>query len=65
MTNQIETLNLLTGAATHVGDFDPAAGVIQGAAPVPEPAPIALAATGAVIILLLKRRRESIPQCRP
>lgn len=60
LTNQIETLNLLTGKATPVGSFDLAAGVIQGAAPTPEPASLMLAAAGAVIILISKRRKLSI-----
>jgi hypothetical protein len=63
LTNQIETLNLLTGAATPVGSFDPAAGVIQGAATTPEPASIALAVSGAIIILIIKRRRQACRLC--
>jgi hypothetical protein len=46
MTSQIETLNLLTGASTPLGHFDPAAGVIQGAAATPEPFSIALVGLG-------------------
>lgn len=56
LTNQAFTLHLASGSATLVGGFDPAAGVIQGAVATPEPAPIALAAIGVLIILLLKSR---------
>ncbi len=63
MTNQIETLNLLTGAATPVGSFDPAAGVIQGAAPTPEPASVALAGLGIATFLVYRRRRRVLQSC--
>lgn len=46
MTGQIESLNLGTGGTSFVSDFDPAAGVIQGAAATPEPASIALVVIG-------------------
>jgi hypothetical protein len=49
LTNQISTIDLSTGNTTFVSNFDPAAGVIQGAAtPVPEPSSLALAAIGLV-----------------
>ena len=57
MTNQIETLNLLTGAATPVGDFDPAAGVIQGASATPEPASIALIGVGIAVLGVANKKR--------
>ncbi len=61
MTNQIDTLNLLTGAATPVGNFDPSAGVIQGASPVvPEPASIALAGIGTAVLAVCRRRRRRV-----
>jgi PEP-CTERM motif-containing protein len=58
MTNQIETLNLLTGAATPVSGFDPAAGVIQGASPTPEPASIALVGAGIAALGVCRQRRR-------
>lgn len=59
LTTQIETIDLLTGAATPVGSFDPAAEVLQGAsAATPEPASIGLAAAGfAAFLLLVSRKR--------
>jgi hypothetical protein len=38
ITNQIERLNLANGSTTFVSNFDPAAGLIQGAAATPEAA---------------------------
>lgn len=60
LTNQIETLDLLTGKGTPVGSFDPAAGVVQGATPVPEPSPIALATTSVVLIVILRRQKNGM-----
>jgi PEP-CTERM motif len=58
LTTQISTMNLLTGGTTGVGYFDPAAEVLQGAAPVvPEPASIGFAALGLVALLFWGRRR--------
>jgi hypothetical protein len=49
LTNQISTVDLSTGNTTFISSFDPAAGVIQGAATLaPEPGSIALAAIGLV-----------------
>lgn len=59
-TAQIETINLLTGTATPIGYFDPAAEVIQGAAPVPEPTPLALAGFGLVMLYVFARRLRSV-----
>lgn len=41
-TTQIVALDLATGSTTVVGNFNPAVGVIGGAAPVPEPGSFAL-----------------------
>ena len=46
MTGQIEGLNLATGSTSFISNFDPAAGVIQGAVPVPTPEPSSLALFG-------------------
>ncbi len=56
MTSQIETLNLLTGASTPLGQFDPSAGVIQGAAPTPEPFSIALVGLGIGMLVMVRMR---------
>jgi hypothetical protein len=67
MTNQISTLNLLNGNTSFVGNFDSAAGVIQGAsAPVPEPASIALTGIGitATATLVWRRQRRLTPRAR-
>ena len=58
LTTQIETIDLLTGAATPIGNFDPAALVMQGASPVtPEPASAGLAGLGCAVLFFLARRR--------
>jgi hypothetical protein len=46
MTGQIEGLNLANGSTNFISNFDPAAGVIQGAVPVPTPEPSSLALFG-------------------
>lgn len=56
ITDQIESLNLANGNTTFVSNFDPAAGVIQGAAPTPEPASMALVGIGLVAIAALRHR---------
>ncbi len=57
LTTQIETIDLLTGGATPIGNFDPAAEVLQGASPVtPEPASVGLAGLGSAALLLFTRR---------
>ncbi len=57
LTTQIDTVDLLTGDATPIGNFDPAAEVLQGAAPIaPEPASLALAGLGFVMLCAFVRR---------
>jgi PEP-CTERM motif len=46
MTGQIEGFNLANGNTNFISNFDPAAGVIQGAVPVPTPEPSSLALFG-------------------
>jgi hypothetical protein len=46
LANQITSLNLANGNTSFVSNFDPAAGVIQGAIPVPTPEPSSLALFG-------------------
>lgn len=61
LTTQIDTIDLLTGAATPIGNFDPAAEVLQGASAVtPEPASVGLAAAGLAAVLLFVRRRRDL-----
>jgi hypothetical protein len=46
LTGQIGSLNLTNGSTSFISNFDPAAGVIQGAVPVPTPEPSSLALFG-------------------
>jgi hypothetical protein len=58
MTSQVVTLNLANGNASFVGNFDPSAGIIDGATPVPEPASIVLTVLG-IAALAIRRRRKT------
>jgi hypothetical protein len=61
LTTQIATIDLSTGGTTGVGNFDPAAEVLQGASPVvPEPASVGLAALGFAALLFFARRRRRL-----
>ncbi len=61
LTGQVDTLDLLSGKTTFVSNFDPAAGVIQGAAAVPEPASIGLAGIGIVLTgFCIRRMRRRV-----
>jgi hypothetical protein len=53
----VVALDLATGKTTFVSNLDPAAGIITGAAPTPEPASIALAALGMIGFAVCRRRR--------
>jgi hypothetical protein len=55
----VTTLDVSSGKTSLLSDVDPSAGLIFGAATVPEPTPIALAAAGTLMILLWKRRRTT------
>src|ERR1035441_9625369 len=57
--SQVLTLDLANGNTSFVGSFDPAAGVITGASPTPEPASIALVCIGMAVIVIRSRRRRS------
>jgi len=57
-TGQIVTLDLANGKTSFVGDFDPAAGIVTGASPAPEPTSIALAVFGIAGLVVYRRRRR-------
>jgi len=61
ITSQAFKLNLANGQTTFVSDFDPAAGIITGAAATPEPASFMLTALGmaGAVLSKLKSRRIS------
>jgi hypothetical protein len=55
---QVVTLDLSNGNTTPIGSFDPAAGLILGASPVPEPASMALTAIGVFATYVVRRKRH-------
>jgi len=58
LTDQITSIDLSSGTTTFVSSFDPAAGVIQGAATVaPEPGSVALGAVGLIGLAVYRRRK--------
>jgi hypothetical protein len=57
LTNQILSIDLLTGGASVAGSFDTAAGVVNGVTATPEPSTIAFAIAGAIAICAMRRRR--------
>lgn len=56
-TSQIVTLDVANGKTSFVTDFDPAVGLVVGAAPTPEPLSTALVGVGLMAIALCRRRR--------
>jgi hypothetical protein len=58
-TGQVVSLDLSNGHTTFVTNFDPAAGLVTGAAATPEPASFALAAFGITALALFRRRRRA------
>ena len=58
--NQVVTLDLANGKTSFVSDFDPAAGLLGGASPTPEPASVALAGIGIAAIVAGRRRRRHL-----
>lgn len=59
-TNQVVTLDLANGNTSFLSDFDPSAGLLGGASPVPEPGSITLAGIGISAILFRRRRRRHL-----
>jgi hypothetical protein len=59
LTDQITTIDLSSGSTTFVSNFDPSAGVIQGAVvATPEPGSIFLTAGGLIGLAFIWRRRR-------
>jgi len=50
----VVTLDVANGKTSLVSNFDPAAGIIVGAAPTPKPASVALAGLGLIAAFVLK-----------
>ena len=57
-TGNIVTIDVANGNYTVVGTFDPSAGILVGAASVPEPASLALAVMGLAAIGITGLRRR-------
>jgi hypothetical protein len=55
---QVVSVNLTNGNTSMMSNYDPSAGLIIGAAPVPEPASIAFVSVGITAAAVLFRRRS-------
>ncbi len=56
VTNQVVTLDISNGTTSAVSNIDPSAGLIGGAAAVPEPSSVALATIGLMAVAIYWRR---------
>ncbi|MBV9611457.1 MAG: hypothetical protein JO091_03255 [Acidobacteriaceae bacterium] len=56
---EVVSLNLTNGNTTAVSNYDPSAGLVSGAAPVPEPVSVGLACVGIAGLAVLRWRRSS------
>lgn len=66
LSNQVVTLDVSNGTTTAVSNIDPSAGLIGGAAGVPEPSSVALAAIGLMSVAIHRRRTRLLERgnCR-
>jgi hypothetical protein len=58
---EIVSVNLTNGNTTFVSNYDPSAGLISGAAAVPEPVSVGLGCIGMAVLAVLKRKRRRGP----
>jgi hypothetical protein len=58
MDSQVLALSVANGGTSFVSNFDPAAGIIDGAAPTPEPASIMLVGIGVAAAAIVRRRKR-------
>jgi hypothetical protein len=56
---EVVTVNLANGSTSMISNYDPAAGIIVGASPVPEPISLALCFAGLAVVAVVARRRRS------
>jgi hypothetical protein len=60
MNSQVLALDVANGGTSFVSNFDPAAGIIDGAAQTPEPASIMLVGIGVATAAIVRRRRRRV-----
>lgn len=62
--NQTVSLNLTNGNTTLVNNYDPAAGLLSGAAPTPEPISLGLMVVGIAGLAVWKKRTSDRSRSR-